>query len=322
MMTLFFHRHGMTGEELAPLDYLRNFKLDGDEKIWLDFEDPTEDEQKLLSEVFHFHPLAIEDCIAVMHHPKLDLYEGYIYLVLHGINFNLAHERFATHELDVFLGPTFLVTYHKRRMRSIAAAREDCRKTGLTMARGLDFLVHTILDRMVDNYFPVLQMMEKRIEAIEAQVVERPSPEILKQIFKLKRELLWLKRVSFPQRDVILRLYRDDSQLVSPQAQLYFRDIYDHLYRMTEIADSYRDMTMGVLDAYLTSVSNRMNEIMKVLTIFASIMLPLTLIAGIYGMNFENMPELKWHNGYYYVLAGMGVLALVMLIYFKKKKWM
>lgn len=322
MLTLFFVRHGTVGEELSPVDYLSRFNAESEEKIWLDFEDPTEDERKLLSTAFHFHPLAIDDCIAPMHHPKLDVYEGYLYLVLHGINFKEAEQKFATHELDIFIGPNFLVTYHKRKMRSIAAAREECRKNGVIMVRGLDFLLHSILDRMVDNYFPVLQGLEKRMGELERQVVENPTQEIMNQAFKMKRELLWLKRISYPQRDVILRLSREETTLISKQAQLYFRDVYDHLYRMTEIADAYRDIMTGVLDAYLTSVSNRMNEIMKVLTIFASIMLPLTLIAGIYGMNFDHMPELRWPHGYFYVLGVMAAVAGGMLYYFKRKKWM
>ena len=296
----------------------------GDEKhdlIWIDFEKPTPDETDYLSNYFNFHPLAVEDCVAETPLPKVDDFGVYLFLVLHGSRM-LTEGRSATNEVNVFLGSNYLVTYHDRASRSIAEARDRCLKNLPSIARGADFLLHEILDRMVDHYFPVLEQLEMAMEEVEVEVFSHPRKETLNRIVMLKKEVMLLRRVILPQQEIFNRLSRDNFAVISAKATTYYRDIYDHLASISDLAEAYRDQLSGTLDAYLSVVSNRLNEIMKVLTMFTATLMPLTLITGIYGMNFSNMPELHTRHGYVAVLGGMGVIAIGLVIYFRKKKWL
>lgn len=288
--------------------------------IWVDLEAATEQESSILSRYFHFHPLAIEDCVSETLLPKVDDFGEYIFLVLHGAR--MTDEGFTTSEMNFFLGQNYLVTYHDDPSRSIAKIKERCLKNSPSITRGVDFLVHEILDSMVDNYFPVLDYLDSAIDQVEEEVFKEPDKETLNKIFNLKKEVMHLRRVTGPQREILNRLSRDPFAVISPKAAIYFRDVYDHLARMADLSESYRDLVAGATDAYLSVVSNRLNEIMKVLTIFTATLMPLTVITGIYGMNFEHMPEIQTRYGYFAALAGMVLISGGMLFYFRKKKWL
>lgn len=289
--------------------------------VWVDLEAATPEESEILSREFHFHPLAIEDCISETPLPKVDDYGDYIFLVLHGSR-PMADHAFVTAEMNFFLGPRYLVSYHDEPSRSISKTKERCVREGPSITRGVDFLLHEILDGMVDNYFPVLDQFDSRIDQIEEEVFARPDRETLNKIFSLKKEVMHLRRVASPQREILNRLSRDPFPVISSKAAVYFRDVYDHLARITDLAESYRDLVTSALDAYLSVVSNRLNEIMKLLTVFTATLMPLTVLTGIYGMNFQNMPELHSRYGYFIVLGVMALTSIGMLLFFRKKKWL
>jgi magnesium transporter len=289
---------------------------------WVDLEDPTPAESKLLEEPFHLHPLAIEDCLSEVHHPKIDDYQDYLFIIVHGIRFDAPTGAFITRELDVFLGKNFLITHHKGPMRSISAAREQCGKNlQVALPRGVDFLLHQILDQMFEHYFPSLDAIEDKIQLVQIEVFEHPSKETLDRIFVLKRDVAQLRRICTPQREIVHRLSRGEFKVVSNKAAVYFRDIYDNLYRIVDASYSYQDMMQATLDAYLSAVNNRLNETMKRLTVIGALLMPLTLVTGFYGMNFEHMPELHWRYGYLYVTVLMALISAGLLYWFKKKKW-
>lgn len=296
---------------------LRNHELH-----WLDLEAPSEEEIELLKAGHPFHPLAIEDCLEPTHHPKVEEFDDHLFIIIHAVDFSVAKERFGTTELDIFLGERFLVTFHRKSVRSITTMRERYQKMEWVLRRGTDYLLHEVLDLLVDYYMPALERFEEQIDAVETEIFADPTPETLSKAFQLKREVLHLKRIVLPQRELLNRLARGEFEIVVENQRIYFRDVYDHLYRIAESADFYRDMVTGLLDGYLSQVSNKLNVVMKTLTIFATILLPLTFIAGVYGMNFAHMPELEWRYGYFVVLAGMATIAGGMLYLFRRKGWM
>jgi magnesium transporter len=289
---------------------------------WIDLEDPTVKEATILEDPFHFHPLAIEDCLSEVHHPKIDDYETYIFAILHGIRFDAPTDSFITRELDIFLGPNYLITHHNGPMRSVTAVRDQCNKNlQAAMPRGVDFLLHAILDQMFEHYFPSLDAIEDKIQLVQVEVFENPSRETLDRIFTLKKDVMQLRRICLPQREIINRLARADFKVVSARAAIYFRDIYDNLYRIVEGSMSYQDMTQSTMDAYLSAISNRLNETMKRLTVISAVLMPLTVITGIYGMNFEFMPELHWRYGYPFALSMMAAAAGSLVWFLKRKNW-
>lgn len=296
-------------------------KSGADDWVWVDLEEPTPEEEKIFKEGFDFHPLAIEDCLVDIQYPKIDIYQGYLYIVLHGINYLAQSKNFVTAEVDIFLGKNFLVTHHYHKMRSARILRERVEKEPSYMERGPDVLMYTILDKMVDNYFPDLEKLEDRIEEIEDAVFQAPQRSHLQDIFGIKKDVLYLKRIFYPQREVFNRLSRDEFEYIQRSTRLYFRDIYDNISQMTEIADSYRDALSGLIDGYLSSVSHNLNQVMKLLTMITTIFVPLTFIVGVYGMNFEHMPELRWRYGYFAILALTLLTGAAMFAWFRKKGW-
>ena len=291
--------------------------------IWVDMEAPTEADEQVLLDVFHFHPLTVEDCRENRHYPKVEEFEDYLYFIVHGVRADISPERFNTIELDGFLGPNYVITYHHDMFRSINNVKQLLHTTPVICHRGAGFLLHQILDQVVDYYSPVLDDFDDRIDRLEDDIftLKRPNDQILSEIMDLKRSVLRLRRISGKQMDILHRMSRGEFALISEEMRPFYRDVYDHLVRVVDLAESYRDLISGSLEAYLSVVSNRLNEIMKVLTIFSAIMLPLTFIAGVYGMNFENMPELHSRDGYYAVWAIMIVVAIGMLLFFRRRGW-
>lgn len=323
-MEIFVYRQGANKvEEGFTAEKLPELLKDEHAVVWINMLQPTKADEEVLRDVFHFHPLTIEDCHENRHYPKVEEFPGYLYLIVHGVRADTSPDHFNTIELDAFLGPNYVITYHHDEFRSIENVKQLIRTSPIACQRGAAFLLHQILDQIVDYYSPVLDDFDERIDQLEADIfnLKRPNNSILEQIMDLKRGVLRLRRISAKQREVILRMSRGEFPLIDQQMLPFYRDVHDHIVRVTDLAESYRDLISGSLEAYLSVVSNRMNEIMKVLTIFSAIMLPLTFIAGVYGMNFENMPELHSRYGYYTVWAIMITVAVGMLGLFWKRGW-
>lgn len=292
--------------------------------LWVSLEQPDETELlSILSETFHFHPLAIEDCQSQGYQvPKLDDFGSYLFIIAHAIPIDHHFDESDPLELDIFLGKNFLITnFRSPRMGAIEAVWNRLSVDERLLGHGTDFLCHAVLDAVVDEYMPVLDHMDDKLENLEEQVLAHPTPSILSQVLEQKHNIMFLRRTITPQREVINRLSRDEFPMVDRHSRIYFRDIYDHLVRIQELTESLRDIVSSVLDIYLNSTSLRLNEIMKALTIVSTIFLPLSFVAGIYGMNFEHMPEIGWRFGYLFVWIIFVIIFVSMLIFFKRRNW-
>jgi len=310
--------------EGVPAEQLPELLQDKSALIWVDMERPTAADEQVLLDVFHFHPLTVEDCRENRHYPKIEEFPGYLYFIVHGVTADTSPDRFNTIELDGFLGRNYVITYHHETFRSINNVKLLLRTSPVSCQRGPAFLLHQILDQVVDYYSPVLDDFDDRVDRLEREIfgLKSPNNQILSQIQDLKRGVLRLRRISNKQMDILLRMSRGEFSLIPEDMRPFYRDVHDHLVRVVDLAENYRDLINGSLEAYLSVISNRMNEIMKVLTIFSAIMLPLTFIAGVYGMNFDNMPELHSRFGYYGTLIVMAVVAVGMLIFFWRRGWL
>jgi len=305
------------------IEQIGDFLATGEGLLWVDMEDVTNEDAELLSNVFRFHPLAVEDCVSKnIHPPKIDDFEDYLFIIVHGINYHIESDVVETTELALFLGKNYVVTSHDVPMRSVSSMLDRIRKDGRIMGRGVDFLAHDFVDALVDNIMPTIDEMNDKSAIIEAEALQEPKRETLASIMQLKRSILALERVLSPQRGVIDRLSRGEYALIGERARIYYRNIYDHLLRIEMLTYNLRDMVESALSTYLSSVSNRMNEVMKVLTLIATIFIPLTFIAGIYGMNFANMPELQWRYGYFSILIVMAVIGISLVVYFRRRSWL
>jgi magnesium transporter len=322
-MEIFVYREGTDRVEEVSREQIPELLKDEKVVFWADMEAPTEADDNELLNVFHFHPLTVEDCRANRHHPKVEEFPGYIYFIVHAVRTDASPDRFNTVELDGFLGPNYVVTYHHEKFPSIDKVKQTVRSSPVTCQRGAPFLMHAIIDSIVDDYLPVMDDFDEQINDLEDNIftLKRPNNEILEEILGLKRSVLRLRRISSKQLEVLYRMSHGQFELISGPVLPFYRDIYDHLVRVTDLAESYRDLISGSLEAYLSVVSNRLNEIMKVLTIFSAVMLPLTFIAGVYGMNFDNMPELHSRYGYYAVWVIMIAVTVGMLGLFWKRGW-
>lgn len=298
-----------------------SFEL-GQGLLWVDVADTSEEDGKLLEQIFNFHPLAIEDCVSTnIHAPKVDDFDDYLFIVIHGINYAVESEIVETAELAIFLGEHFVVSSHNLPLYSVEAVRGMVEKDGRPMKRGADFLAHALIDVLIDNVLPTVDKMTEIAEDIEEEVIRNPQPPTLEAILKLKRSSVHLHRVMAPQREVLNRVSRGDFKFIRDEASIFYRDIYDHIVRIEDLNQTVRDMTDNTLATYLSSVANRQNEVMKVLSVVAGIFLPLTLVVGIYGMNFENMPELQSPWGYYAVLGFIGSAIIFVIWLFWSRGW-
>lgn len=291
------------------------------EFLWLDLEGPGQQEVLLLREVFRFHPLAIEDCLHGLQRPKLDDYVDYLFLVLHAVSERSPEGRFNVAQIDAFIAPTYLVTVHAEPFSFVEETFQQCGQKRELLGKGTGFLLYQLLRRLVDAYFPVLDDVEERLATMEQNVFLEPERRLVAEIFALRRRILRVRKTLAPQRDALALLLQRAETFLRAEDRAYFLDIYDHVLRLVETTDNYRDLAAAGLEAYLTATSNRLNEIMKVLTVITTIMMPLSVIAGIYGMNFEYMPELRSPYGYPVVLAVMAATAAGMLWYFRRKGW-
>lgn len=288
---------------------------------WIDFENPADEESYILYSDFKFHPLIIEDTIESSS-PKLDVFKDHLYMVFHTADY-VKESELGSREIDFFLGKNYVVTYHREKFPTLNRLAEKCLRDDRVLSRGADFIMHTIIDNLVDDYNSTLKMVATTIDSFEAEIFSgNPDRELLRRIFELKEDIAQLKRTALAQRDILWRFSRGEYKLTSPESLIYFRDIYDHLSQVNDKADHFRDLLTSVMEAFFSVTSDKTNKIMKTLTVFTVVLLPLSLIASIYGMNFKNMPELQWEYGYYIAILLMLVIMTVTLVIFKIKDWL
>lgn len=324
VMEIFVYRANQDSiEEGFPLDELPALLEEQSNVVWINFDAPSLEDDHILLDVFKFHPLTVEDCRVNRHHPKLEEYPDYLFFIFHGVRSNSTPEGFHTIELDGYLGHNFVVTYHHEPFASIEKFKQRIRSNPMTCQRGAAFLLHGILDQTVDDYMPVMEALDERLDEIEDRIfaLRSANNNLLEEIQDLKRGVLRLRRISSKQLDALFRITRGEFMLINENLLPFYRDVQDHMVRVYDLAENYRDMIASTQSTYLSVLSNRLNEVMKVLTIISAIGVPLTVIVGIYGMNFDYMPELHSRWGYFGVWIMMIVVVVIMLRYFRRKGW-
>jgi len=298
--------------------------IDKDTVTWLNVEGLKDVEPiESIGSILNIHPLVLEDILNTHQRPKFEEYDHYLYIVLKKLS--LENEKFLVgyEQISILVLDNFVVTFTEKPDDLFQPLKQRLKNSkGRLRNMGSDYLTYAILDTIVDRKFVLLDALDESIESIEDELLTSPASETLAIIQLLKRELIYIRKSIAPLRELLAAILRSDTMLIDERTNIYFRDVYDHALRITESTESYRDVLSGLLDIYMSSVSNKMNEVMKVLTVFASIFIPLTFIAGIYGMNFEYMPELKWKWAYPVLWILFITIPVVLLIYFKKKKWL
>lgn len=289
--------------------------------IWADVSDPTSKDFEELAEEFGFHYLSIEDCRQLHQRPKVEEYAGYYFIVLYEAELIGSADRLELRELNIFLGKNYLVTVHSRPIRAVDTARRLWHEWTDRAEQGSGLLAYLLIDAIVDDYLPLLDLISDRMDDLEDSIFGEWRAEAIQDIFTIKKKLLFLRRSITPLRDVFNTMLRREQPIFPRETHIYFQDVFDHLIRVADTIDSLRDMLSSTMDAYLSVSGNRMNKIMKRLTSISTILMSVTLIAGIYGMNFVLMPELRWRYGYVYALLSMVVVGLVLYVYLKKIEW-
>jgi magnesium transporter len=302
--------------------------------LWVDMENPDEaEDETILVSLLDFHPLSIEDArrgsTEETHLPKVDEFPGYLFVVFSVVEAlpgaggsSLSGPTICTRQLSAYITSRVLVTHHYQPLRSIGTVNQFLSKNPELMKRGPDYLFHLIIDDVVDHYTPILDSLDDSLDRLEKDVFHSPKPRTMAHALQMKRTIMTMRRIAFYQREMLNRLSRGEFELISTNEMVYYRNVYDHLVRMTDIADTYRDMISGLLDAYLSVTSNRLNQVMKVLTIISTIFLPLSFITGFFGMNFSKMPGLDWEHGTAMASGIMLLVAVVMLWVFRRNRWM
>jgi magnesium transporter len=307
-----------------PLEQIATLAGDPGARIWLDLENADDKQLAEIARWFGISPLTLEDLIEQGQRAKLEEGETYYYLVMHSLEFDAATDTISTPELDIVFNEHFLLTAHNAPMPFMAHLKAHQLNELRPLRRGIDFLLHAVTDALVDSYFPVLDQLDEVFDKLENKVIAHPTQAVQRRLFKLKRGLAQLRHVISPQIEQFNRLGGRIFHIVSDEASLYFRDVHDHLVRIFEVIDSYRDLMSSLLDAYLSTVSNQLNEVMKRLTIIATIFMPITFITGVFGQNFAHAPQVEHDTGYlfWYVLAFMLAITIAQLLYFRWKRWM
>lgn len=319
MISIFVHEAGETRRAdavdpdwLAPSSHAM---------LWVDLASPGEEEFHLLADTFRFHPLSIEDARSALQFPKVEQYPGYLYLVLHGIDADATARHFSTRDVDFFVGGNYLVTVHDGRSRSVGRVQDACGRYSRLLGEGPAALAHRIIDTMVENYRPVIEGLEDRLDRLEEHAVSG-RPQMIGQALKIKRELASMRRVLIPQRDAIGRLGRREFPAISDEVAFRFRDVFDQVVRLADETFLFQDRMTGVLEVNLASISNRLNQIMKVLTVMSTIFLPLTVLTGMWGMNIVLPYFPGGDRAQFWWIAGiMVVVSLAMLAAFRRNRW-
>jgi magnesium transporter len=345
MVTILGHNNNklkqLTIRELCILQSEPDFD---DWTIWVDMTNPTEQEEEtILIQMYLFHHLAVEDCQRERiqpeegdHFPKVEDYADYLYVIFNPVDIPLGVQihaeeddeeppldiSFRTRQINAFLGKNYIVTHHYELSLACEYTQQLCWKNQSILGRGPDYLFHIIIDQIVDQYAPVMDYFDEVLEEAETRILASSQLELLVQILRLKKAMQRFRRITTYQREILSRLARGEFSLVSAEEMVYYRNVYDHLVRIVDMTESYRDEINGLVDAHLSVTSNRMNSIMKVFTMISTIFLPLTLITGIYGMNFDFMPELRWKYGYFIVIFSLIAVPTGMILYFRSRGWL
>ncbi|MBM7603594.1 magnesium transporter [Metabacillus crassostreae] len=283
---------------------------------WVDFQEPNENEIQLLTSFFHFHPLAIEDCLEFVQRPKLDFYDNYFFVVIHSIN----QDTLDADEVDIFVSDKFIVTFHKKPVRDLKNILQQVGKEKTLQDNPMQ-IMYQVIDKIVDEYFPPVYKLEDLVNQVEDNTSDQTISELMEQVFDIRSELNKLRRTIVPMRDLLYRIISSSRLNSIKEKHIYFQDIYDHLLKLVEMIDANRELSSDIRDSYLSISSDRMNRVMMTLTVMSSIFLPLTFIAGVYGMNFQYMPELAGEYSYFIVLGLMVLIALGMIWFFFKMGW-
>jgi magnesium transporter len=307
----------------ATWDEARSASIGPGDLLWVDIENAGDDEGQILREHFRFHPLAVQDALTPRRRPKVNDFGQYLFMIFNGVRLppDGDYRSFETVTLAVFMGPGYLVTIRPERLASVEDTKQAVANNAAVMSHGAAFLLHEVLDRMVDQYLPLMDKLGTGITRLERKVIERPAPEDPREVLKLRRILDRLQRTALQQRETVHRLQRGEFALVQDEGRVYLRDVFDHLVQAADLVESHREHLAAVMDAHLSATSNRMNEIMKVLTVIGTIILPMTFITGVYGMNFRIMPELYWPGGYLFAWGLMLAVGGGMYLFLKRKRW-
>ncbi len=290
--------------------------------VWADVSDPTSQDFIDLADEFKFHPLSIEDCQKAHQRPKVEEYAGYYFIVLYEAELVGPNDDLELRELNIFLGPNFLVTVHSRPIRAVETARRLWNEWTDRAGHGAGLIAYLLIDAVVDDYMPLLDILSDRMDDLEDAIFGEFNPEAIQEIFRVKKQLLYLRRSITPLRDVFNTLLRREQPIFARETHVYFQDVFDHIIRVADTIDTLRDMLGSTMDAYLSVSGNRMNVVMKRLTSVATILMSVTLISSVYGMNFDRMPELRWKYGYVFALSSMLVVGVGLYFYLRKAKWL
>jgi magnesium transporter len=328
-MEIFVYREGREAvEEGYSKEDLPDLLADETNVVWVDLQGETEEHLKeakeVLIDIFKFHYLTVEDCLETRNQPKVEAFDRYLFFIVHGIRPGETNPaNFVTKELDGYLGSNFVVTFHVMRFQSIRTVKQQIRSGSFICKRGAAYLLNRILDELVDLYMPLVDDYDTAINKLEDRVFDmrKNDSSVLGDVMDLRRSVARLKRISARQLDVLHHMSRGDFPQIPNHILPFFRDVHDHLQRISDLAESYKDLVAGLFDIHFAVVGNRTNDVMKTLAVVSAIILPLSLIAGIYGMNFDNMPELRTSGGYFAVLGVMAGITAILLIYFKRKGW-
>jgi len=319
--TICLNNTSKTFDEHCLAADISDLRLDEGNIIWADVSDPTSHDFEELAEEFGFHHLSIEDCRNQHQRPKVEEFTGYYFIVLYEAELVGPTDRLELRELNIFLGKNYLVTVHSRPIRAIETAKRLWHEWTDRSDQGAGLLAYLLIDGIVDDYLPLLDLISERMDDLEDSIFGEFRTEALQEIFTFKKKLLHLRRCITPLRDVFNMLLRREQPIFPRETHVYFQDVFDHLIRVADTIDTLRDMLSSTMDAYLSVTSNRMNQVMKRLTSISTILMSVTLIAGIYGMNFVFMPELRWRFGYVFALLSMLVVGMALYVYLKKVKW-
>lgn len=328
-MEIFVYRKGAAKvEEGFTRDELPTLLADETNVVWVDLRGETEahltEAKEVLTNVFNFHYLTIEDCVETRNQPKIESFPDYLFFIVHGVKpEETKPTNFVTKELDGYLGSNYVVTFHRERFRSIKNVKRQIRASNFAAQRGAAYLLHQILDNLVDNYMPLVDEFDKVINTLEVRVLDmkRSDNAMLGEIMNVRRAVARQKRISSRQLQVLYRISHGEFPQIPENTLPYYRDVHDHLLRITDLAEGYRDLVGGLFDIHFAVVGSRTNDVMKTLAVVSAIILPLGLIAGIYGMNFENMPGLKSDRGFWLTVALMLGITIALLTYFWRRGW-
>ena len=305
-----------------PAADISDYCLSEQNVVWADVSDPTGKDFDELAEEFNFHPLSIEDCRNAHQRPKVEEYPGYYFMVLYEAELVGPDDDLELRELNIFLGPNYLVTVHSRPIRAIETAKRLWGEWTDRSGQGAGLLAYLLIDAIVDDYLPLLDVLSDHMDDLEDNIFGDFKPESIQDIFRIKKQLLYLRRSITPLRDVFNTMLRREQPIFPRETLVYFQDVFDHIIRVADTIDNLRDMLGSTMDAYLSVSGNRMNQVMKRLTSISTILMSVTLVAGIYGMNFDFMPELKWRFGYVFALLSMVGIGLGIYFYLRKIKWL